>query len=389
MWLFPAFTTLGSFFLLFSFLLELFIIIGQISNRHFLRKIFYARAWNNQGQSYNLGLWNYCTVDGNGDATSCAHPYAAYNWAQTPNIVDTVPNLANSGYIKSLFLGLFILLFIGLGFSFILWLMSLPICCLKRRGWGYSMSTLTFINFLVTLVALILALILVLAGIKNLTSGASPWQAHAGNALWLHIGAVVSLLLAFFFYSGGSCFGRKGSDNRHYDVEDNRGWFSRRRRKNRSQVSPVYSNDKDNQYKYENYHSNYNNTHVPLDTDRGNQSTYMTTSGVQPITTTATTTSPSSYGQNANTSNNITGQRNTDVLQQPYMMSPNLERQRTPTGGISNTLDNNHVQSHYTNYNQQPTHLTTGDSSVPHDQNDSSIRPGYQTPVLQSANIIQ
>ncbi|KAI8640928.1 actin cortical patch SUR7/pH-response regulator pali, partial [Parasitella parasitica] len=184
--------------------------IGQLSNRQFLTEIYYVSAWNNQQNlSYNLGLWNYCTGDGNGGISSCSQPTPAYNWAQTPNIVNLVPNLANSWMTKGLFLGLFILVFVALGLSFIFWLMSLPICCLKKRGWGYSMSTLVFINFMIMLVALILALVLVLSGIRQITSADNTWNAHAGNALWITIGAVLSLLVSFFCYSSGTCCGRK------------------------------------------------------------------------------------------------------------------------------------------------------------------------------------
>lgn len=55
---FPTFTALGSLFLLFSFILELFIMIGQLSNRVVLNNLYYASAWNReQNLAYNFGLW--------------------------------------------------------------------------------------------------------------------------------------------------------------------------------------------------------------------------------------------------------------------------------------------------------------------------------------------
>lgn len=55
---FPTFTALGSLFLLFSFILELFLMIGQLSNRQFLNKLYYVSAWNpQQNLAYNFGLW--------------------------------------------------------------------------------------------------------------------------------------------------------------------------------------------------------------------------------------------------------------------------------------------------------------------------------------------
>lgn len=105
---------------------------------------------------------------------------------------------------------MFVLFFIGCGLSFVFWVLSLPICCMKRRGaWGYSMSTLVFINFLVMIAALILALITILSGTKSIGNSNSGWNAHAGNSLWLTIGACVALLLAFLCYTGGSVCGRK------------------------------------------------------------------------------------------------------------------------------------------------------------------------------------
>lgn len=122
---------------------------------------------------------------------------------------DIASSQANSSLVRGLFLGMFILFFIGCGLSFVFWCLSLPICCLKRRGWGYSMSTLVFINFLVMLAALILALVVILSGIRVINDNDSGWRAHAGYALWITIGACVSLFLSFLCYTAGSICGRK------------------------------------------------------------------------------------------------------------------------------------------------------------------------------------
>ncbi|KAG0172692.1 hypothetical protein DFQ28_009670 [Apophysomyces sp. BC1034] len=70
---------------------------------------------------------------------------------------------------------------------------------------GVSMASLLFVNFLVLLVCLILALVVTLRGIRLLGDADPSWLGHAGNSMWLTIGAVVSLFLAFLFYTLGAC----------------------------------------------------------------------------------------------------------------------------------------------------------------------------------------
>ncbi|KAF1805434.1 hypothetical protein FB192DRAFT_1468637 [Mucor lusitanicus] len=305
--------------------------IGQLSNRQFLNKLYYVSAWNpQQNLAYNFGLWNYCTGGSNGGVASCAHPTPAYNWAKTPNIVDLVPNLANSWMVKGLFLGLFILVFVALGFSFIFWLMSLPICCLKRRGWGYSMSTLVFINFMIMLVALILALILVLAGIREITSADNTWNAHAGNSLWIHIGATLALLASFLCYSGGVCCGGR-KRNTAYDNN--------------------YNDDG----------TGYDNNVLP----GTNQPLYAASPVFQHTP------------QHA---------QDSTMLQQPYMVSPSMGQQQL-SPGISHTMQNGQTYDHNASNNIGGT--TTGAAGV-NDPNSVSVpMHGYQTPVLQPANTPQ
>ncbi|KAK4518688.1 uncharacterized protein ATC70_008910 [Mucor velutinosus] len=332
--------------------------IGQLSNRQFLNKLYYASAWNpQQNLAYNFGLWNYCTGGSGGGVASCAHPTPAYNWAKTPNIVGLVPHLASSWMVKGLFLGLFILVFIALGFSFIFWLMSLPICCLKRRGWGYSMSTLVFINFMIMLVALILALILVLAGIQQITSADNTWHAHAGNSLWLTIGATLSLLASFLCYSGGACFGRR--NRTAYDDNYNGGSTSRRgccgigRRRNKAQVDPNY---KDN--------TGYDNNVIP----GTNQPLYAASPVFQ-----------------------HTPQRAQDpnMLQQPYMVSPSMGQQQL-SPGISHAMQSGQNYDHNASNNMGGATTTATGAADSNDPNSVSVpMHGYQTPVLQPANTPQ
>lgn len=55
---FPTLTSLGSVFLLFAFILELFIMIANLSIKPLLTKIPMAAAWNpDQNLLYTFGLW--------------------------------------------------------------------------------------------------------------------------------------------------------------------------------------------------------------------------------------------------------------------------------------------------------------------------------------------
>ncbi|KAI8882955.1 hypothetical protein K501DRAFT_250539, partial [Backusella circina FSU 941] len=197
----PIASSLGSIFLLFSFVLELFILIGQAGNTSFLRKLNFLVARNQpQNLTYTAGLWNYCQGDYQGVINSCTKGKPAFNWAQIPGIAQALPNKADSWFVTSLFLAMFCLFFIGCGLSFILWCLSIPVVCMKRRAFHFSLGSFTFINFLVMLAALILSLVLIISGSKQLHEADNNWYGRAGDSLWCAIGAVVSLLLATMFF---------------------------------------------------------------------------------------------------------------------------------------------------------------------------------------------
>lgn len=157
---------------------------------------------------------NYCQGNGEGVVSGCGPSSAAYNWASAPHISEIATSAATSYVARGLFLGMFILFFIGCGFSFVFWLCSLPICCLKRRGWGYSMSSLVLLNFCIMLTAFIMSLVAIFKGMK-LVTGLDGWSGQAGNSVWLTISSLVSLLISFLCYTGGTTCGgwRKKSRN--------------------------------------------------------------------------------------------------------------------------------------------------------------------------------
>ncbi|GAA5812255.1 hypothetical protein MFLAVUS_005705 [Mucor flavus] len=267
---FPTLTAVGSLFLLCSFIIELFILIGNLPST-FLPHINFAKIWNRgQNQSYSFGLWNYCTGGGDGVINSCGSSSPAYNWANTPNISSVAPQ-AHSGIAQGLFLGMFILFFLGCGFSFVFWCFSLPICCLKRKGYGYSMSSLVLTTFLVMLTAFILSLVVVFLGMKTITNLETGWSVEAGNSIWLTIAALVSLLISFLCYTGGvTCGGKK--------------------RRNKNSVDP-------------NYNSKFNNNIIAS----------------QPLYAASPVFAPQEANQ-------TTGPQGT-MLQQPYSASPNVGNQ--------------------------------------------------------------
>jgi hypothetical protein len=229
---------------------------------------------------------------------------------------------------------MFILFFIGCIFSFLFWLASLPICCLNRRGHGISMATLVGINFLIMLAALILALVLVISGVKEITGSSPGWEAHAGNLLWITIGAVVSLFLSFLCYTGGSICGPSKS------------------RRNKAAVDPNYKD------KY------------------GANNNYMTSPMFVPTSQLQTTA-------------NAPGQAT--MLQQPYVISPSAGNQHL-SPGMGHTTANQ--QQSNTGMNTGAGVNTSGiDSTMASQQNNydpnsvSVPMHGYQTPTLQPANI--
>ncbi|CAO3590243.1 unnamed protein product [Absidia cylindrospora] len=144
---------------------------------------------------------NYCTSTDQG-VQSCSHPQAGYNWINTPNVNQVI---SSARYSSGLFLGLFILLIIGLCLTFLLLIASLPLCCVRARSVGASMSALIFLTFLVMLAALIIELVVVIRGNQLLHQADPSWTGRAGNSLWMTIGSVVSLVFAFLAYGCSCC----------------------------------------------------------------------------------------------------------------------------------------------------------------------------------------
>lgn len=201
------------------------------------------------------------------------------------------------------------------------------------------MATLVGINFLVMLAALILALVIVITGVKEITGSNIGWEAHAGNLLWVTIGAVVSLFLSFLCYTCGSICGPS-------------------KRRNKAVVDPNY-NDK-----------------------YGANSNYMTSPMFVP----------------ANQQQNLNAPGQTTMLQQPYAVSPSTGNQHLSPSMAHNT---GNTQTFGTTGDtqtfgpNQPNQINTagidntlaGQQNNNYDPNSVSVpMHGYQTPTLQPAN---
>ncbi|CAO3598013.1 unnamed protein product [Absidia cylindrospora] len=196
------FSCIGCLFTFASFILNLFTVIGQLSNKTFINRLYFAQATQQTtGQNVNLGLWNYCLSNEQG-VQSCSHPTPGFDWTTAPGINQALPSVHLS---QGLFLGAFILFIIGLCFSFLLWVAGMPLCCIPRKSVGASMSTFIFITFLIMLTALIMELVFVLRGNYLLHQADPTWTGRAGNSLWMTIGSVISLLISFFCYGGSCC----------------------------------------------------------------------------------------------------------------------------------------------------------------------------------------
>lgn len=172
---------IASFFLFAAFILTLLVIIGQVSNKPFLNILYFVQANNGQyNLSYNFGLWSYCQGEYNAPVQQCSQPVAAYDWAKTPGFSQMLPSYANSKNLERVFLAFFILYFIGMIFSFLLWVATLPFalfCCCSRRVkntgriFDLVMATFVTITFFIMFVALVLALVLVVGTVKAVSGG--------------------------------------------------------------------------------------------------------------------------------------------------------------------------------------------------------------------------
>ncbi|KAI9494812.1 hypothetical protein BDB00DRAFT_761271 [Zychaea mexicana] len=195
--------------------------IGQLSNRNFLTSMAFQES-SNQGENQAIknGLWNSCqgslqSVD------QCGSPQQSYNWGNTPVVGQMMPQQyqPSGGRYRHLFTALFSLTMAGTCLSFLLWILSLPVmlCCGKRfhRLPGASMSTLTLLNFLCTMGAFIIGLVLAISFNKALTGG---WSGKVGNSIWTLLGAMGALLVGFMCFNG-TCCGPPRNRNRVTDPE--------------------------------------------------------------------------------------------------------------------------------------------------------------------------
>ncbi|KAJ8658847.1 hypothetical protein O0I10_005575 [Lichtheimia ornata] len=155
-------------------------------------------------QVYNLGLWNACSGTTQSIET-CGHPTQSYNWGNTPNVGTMLPQQYQpGGNHHSMFTALFALCMAGVCLSFLLWILSLPImlCCAHRRLSSSLMSTLTWLNFLTTIGAIVIGLVLAISLNRSLTGG---WRGVAGNSIWTLLGAMGALLIGSLLFSGSCC----------------------------------------------------------------------------------------------------------------------------------------------------------------------------------------
>lgn len=152
-----------------------------------------------------------------------------------------LPEHASSTLIRGVFLGMFILYFIGLGFSFFLWLLSLPFgvfFCFRRlrnnpggRPLDITMAIWSGITCIIMFVALIIAIVYVISFNRNISNASFYWSGHAGNSLWFSIGIVIALFLAALLYAFRSC---ASISNDGYNTSSGK----KRRRNNRTRVQP-------------------------------------------------------------------------------------------------------------------------------------------------------
>ncbi|KAI9311743.1 hypothetical protein BX666DRAFT_1867673 [Dichotomocladium elegans] len=193
--------------------------IGGLSNRVFLRHMYVDQVRNyGTNELYNLNLWNYCTGTIQ-SVTSCGKTHQSYNWAHTPTVGSFLPEqYAPGGSHSQLFTALFSLVMAGVCLSFLIWLLSFPLlfCCKQRRFSSTIMSIFTWLNFLCTIGAIVIGLVLAISFNKGVTDG---WTGRAGNSIWTLLGAMGALLLGSFCYSGSCCFAGNRSRRRVGDPE--------------------------------------------------------------------------------------------------------------------------------------------------------------------------
>lgn len=122
-----------------------------------------------------------------------------------------LPSLASSKSVERVFLALFILYFIGLILSFLLWVTTITFCGVHKRVgnrvFDAVMGSLTLLNFLVMFVAMIIAITLVVNSVKAVSGASTYWSGHAGISLWFTIASVVALFLAALCYLLQFCCG--------------------------------------------------------------------------------------------------------------------------------------------------------------------------------------
>jgi hypothetical protein len=120
-----------------------------------------------------------------------------------------LPFYASSKNVERVFLTLFILYFIGLIISFLLWITTIFFCGFRKRVgsriFDIIMLSITTLNFFIMFVSMVIAITLVVNTVKAVSGGSVYWSGHAGISLWFTIAAVVALFLATLCYLFKTC----------------------------------------------------------------------------------------------------------------------------------------------------------------------------------------
>jgi hypothetical protein len=178
-----------------------------------------------------------------------------------------LPEHANSTLIRGVFLGMFILYFLVLGFSFILWLLSLPFgvfFCVRKlrnnpggRPLDITMAIWSGVSCIITFVAMVMAIVYIVSFDRNISNASFYWNGHAGYSLWFTIGVLIALFLATLCYAFKSC---AGVGNQRIDDEE----FVHKKSHTRVQPEQPFDLAPHQPYVYNNTTTNMSQPNTPL-----------------------------------------------------------------------------------------------------------------------------
>ncbi|KAI8328106.1 actin cortical patch SUR7/pH-response regulator pali [Chlamydoabsidia padenii] len=198
------FAYLATFFTFGALVLEVFNLLGSTFNQPFLKSLYFVQYSLNDN-FINIGLWGYCEGTTKSGITYCSPTTSAFIWSNVPGIETYTAGLSG---MDKVYLANYILILIALAIT----ASALAITLLDHFGRpaDFYASIATFLGFLVMLATFVILLVVCIRSVN-----AAKESGKVGDCVYMHLAAMVALLLGSLWYCFTCVCGRPRKHHHH------------------------------------------------------------------------------------------------------------------------------------------------------------------------------